>query len=85
MNRQRCCVYLPRLTLRRQPRPRPLPPPRQACHELEPTYNPRITFVVVQKRHATRLFPTDRGGEDRSGNTLPGTVRGVWGGAEAGG
>ncbi|KAI8462417.1 MAG: ribonuclease H-like domain-containing protein, partial [Monoraphidium minutum] len=30
-------------------------------------------FVVVQKRHATRLFP-ERGGDDRSGNTLPGTV-----------
>lgn len=47
---------------------------RAACAELEATYAPRITFVVVQKRHATRLFPTDRAGEDRSGNTLPGTV-----------
>lgn len=49
----------------------PLP---QACQGLEPSYAPKITFVVVQKRHATRLFPSDRAGEDRSGNTLPGTV-----------
>ncbi|GBF95153.1 hypothetical protein Rsub_07737 [Raphidocelis subcapitata] len=47
---------------------------RAACQALEADYTPRITFVVVQKRHATRLFPSDRSGEDRSGNTLPGTV-----------
>lgn len=33
---------------------------------------PRVTFVVVQKRHHTRLFPTDRSKADRSGNILPG-------------
>lgn len=36
---------------------------------------PRITFVVVQKRHHTRLFPAqhgDRRTTDRSGNILPG-------------
>ncbi len=47
---------------------------RNACSALEAGYAPSITFVVVQKRHATRLFPSDRAGEDRSGNTLPGTV-----------
>ncbi|KAI8463604.1 MAG: Piwi domain-containing protein, partial [Monoraphidium minutum] len=46
---------------------------RAACQGLEAGYAPPITFVVVQKRHATRLFP-ERGGDDRSGNTLPGTV-----------
>ncbi|VFQ77819.1 unnamed protein product [Cuscuta campestris] len=50
---------------------------RKACNSLEPGYLPRITFVVVQKRHHTRLFPADhndRRGTDRSGNILPGTV-----------
>lgn len=30
-----------------------------------------VTFLVVQKRHHTRLYPTDRN-MDRSGNVLPG-------------
>ncbi|CAI0398011.1 unnamed protein product [Linum tenue] len=50
---------------------------RKACLSLEQGYLPRITFVVVQKRHHTRLFPEDhqnRGTTDRSGNILPGTV-----------
>lgn len=51
-------------------------PLRQAFTHLVPdgSYQPPITFVVVQKRHNTRLFPaTDRDG-DRSGNCVPGTV-----------
>ncbi|XP_060174066.1 protein argonaute 5 isoform X2 [Lycium barbarum] len=50
---------------------------RKACNSLEEGYLPRVTFVVVQKRHHTRLFPAnhnDRNLTDKSGNILPGTV-----------
>ncbi|GLT65533.1 hypothetical protein SLA2020_379620 [Shorea laevis] len=50
---------------------------RKACASLEPNYQPPVTFVVVQKRHHTRLFADnhrDRNAVDRSGNILPGTV-----------
>ncbi|KAE9586115.1 putative post-transcriptional gene silencing PAZ-Argonaute family [Lupinus albus] len=50
---------------------------RKACASLEANYQPPVTFVVVQKRHHTRLFASnhnDRGSVDRSGNILPGTV-----------
>ncbi|XP_022853100.1 protein argonaute MEL1-like [Olea europaea var. sylvestris] len=50
---------------------------RKACISIEENYLPPITFVVVQKRHHTRLFPAnhgDRNATDRSGNILPGTV-----------
>ncbi|CAH9052994.1 unnamed protein product [Cuscuta europaea] len=50
---------------------------RKACASLEPNYQPTVTFVVVQKRHHTRLFANnhnDRNTVDRSGNILPGTV-----------
>ncbi|RXH83542.1 hypothetical protein DVH24_005795 [Malus domestica] len=46
---------------------------RRACASLEKGCMPPVTFVVVQKRHHTRLFPTDRKA-DKSGNILPGTV-----------
>ncbi|KAL2651029.1 hypothetical protein R1flu_019157 [Riccia fluitans] len=42
---------------------------KRACDELEKGYNPRITLIVVQKRHHTRFFPA-RG----SGNVKPGTI-----------
>lgn len=32
---------------------------REACMKLESGYEPGITFVVVQKRHHTRLFCSD--------------------------
>ncbi|KAJ0601803.1 putative Piwi domain, ribonuclease H-like superfamily [Helianthus annuus] len=38
---------------------------------------PPVTFIVVQKRHHTRLFPSnhnDRKSTDKSGNILPATV-----------
>ncbi|PWA91206.1 Argonaute/Dicer protein, PAZ [Artemisia annua] len=50
---------------------------RKACASLEQNYQPRVTFIVVQKRHHTRLFPmnhNDRSNTDKSGNILPGTV-----------
>ncbi|GAV78026.1 PAZ domain-containing protein/Piwi domain-containing protein/DUF1785 domain-containing protein [Cephalotus follicularis] len=50
---------------------------RKACASLQEGYQPRVTFVVVQKRHHTRLFPADhnkRDQMDKSGNILPGTV-----------
>ncbi|KAK9153831.1 hypothetical protein Sjap_001311 [Stephania japonica] len=50
---------------------------RKACASLEEGYLPPVTFVVVQKRHHTRLFPgdhRDRNLTDKSGNILPGTV-----------
>ncbi|KAG4974367.1 hypothetical protein JHK87_031188 [Glycine soja] len=48
-----------------------------ACASLQEDYMPRVTFVVVQKRHHTRLFPAEHGSRDqtdKSGNILPGTV-----------
>ncbi|KAB1201672.1 Protein argonaute 1B [Morella rubra] len=50
---------------------------RKACASLEPNYQPPVTFVVVQKRHHTRLFANNhrnRHSVDTSGNILPGTV-----------
>ncbi|OQS04315.1 Argonaute1 (AGO1) [Thraustotheca clavata] len=47
---------------------------RRACAKLEEGYNPQITFVVVQKRHHTRIFPTQQADADRSGNSKAGTV-----------
>ncbi|GJM94278.1 hypothetical protein PR202_ga10909 [Eleusine coracana subsp. coracana] len=50
---------------------------RKACASLEPNYQPPVTFVVVQKRHHTRLFANNHNDHrtvDRSGNILPGTV-----------
>lgn len=49
----------------------------QACASLEPNYQPPVTFIVVQKRHHTRLFANnhrDRNSTDRSGNILPGEL-----------
>ncbi|OWM69793.1 hypothetical protein CDL15_Pgr025642 [Punica granatum] len=50
---------------------------RKACASLEPNYQPPVTFIVVQKRHHTRLFANnhrDRSSVDKSGNIMPGTV-----------
>lgn len=45
---------------------------RNACATLESTYRPKITFVVCQKRHHTRFFPSVSSGADRSGNLSAG-------------
>lgn len=42
---------------------------REACIGLEKEYQPGITYIVVQKRHHTRLFCADRN-ERVSGPTL---------------
>lgn len=45
-----------------------------ACEDIKPGggYRPKLTFVVVQKRHHTRLFPLNAQLGDRSGNIMPG-------------
>ena len=48
---------------------------RAACLEMgDPAadYAPPITFMVVQKRHHTRFFPSSPQAGDRSGNVPPG-------------
>ncbi|BBN15542.1 eukaryotic translation initiation factor 2C [Marchantia polymorpha subsp. ruderalis] len=42
---------------------------KAACRALEKDYDPRITFVVVQKKHHTRFFQ-----DAQFGNVAPGTV-----------
>lgn len=43
---------------------------REACIKLEKDYQPGITFVVVQKRHHTRLFCMDRNERVSAGNSI---------------
>jgi eukaryotic translation initiation factor 2C len=48
---------------------------QKACTELEPGYQPGITFLVVQKRHHTRLFCADNNDKDGRGRNVPaGTI-----------
>ena len=48
---------------------------REACMNLEMGYQPGITFIVVQKRHHTRLFCADKKDQvGKSGNIPPGTT-----------
>ena len=48
---------------------------RQACTRLEDDYRPGITFIVVQKRHHTRLFCADKKEQiGKSGNIPAGTT-----------
>ncbi|KAI8958512.1 eukaryotic translation initiation factor 2C 2 [Daldinia sp. FL1419] len=61
-----------------------LPLLRAACAETYPPQDqkkglPRMTVIIVGKRHHTRFYPTKEADADRSGNTKPGTVvdRGV--------
>ncbi|KAF8937538.1 Piwi domain-containing protein [Dissophora ornata] len=46
----------------------------QACAQLDKKYRPRITFVIVKKRHHARFFPQNSQDRDRSGNCVSGTV-----------
>lgn len=48
---------------------------KQACHEMgaaDAEYSPKITYIIVQKRHHTVFFPNPNEA-DASGNILPGT------------
>ncbi len=48
---------------------------RRACHQLNKSYEPQITFLVAQKRHNTRFFPKNPSeGFGKMGNIPPGTV-----------
>ena len=48
---------------------------QEACMKLEKDYRPRITFVVVQKRHHTRLFcENEKDASGRGRNVPPGTT-----------
>lgn len=48
---------------------------QKACLELEHDYQPRITFIVVQKRHHTRFFPkSETEAVGRGKNVPPGTT-----------
>lgn len=47
---------------------------RKACSSIE-DFRPKITFVLVQKRHHTRLFPAQADKKDAAtGNVLPGLL-----------
>ena len=61
-----------------------LPALRKACKEVYPATAtkadmPRMTIIIVGKRHNTRFYPTKKEDADRGGNPLNGTVvdRGV--------
>nr|AJF15705.1 argonaute-2 [Agrilus planipennis] len=52
---------------------------RKACTRMNQNYKPAITFLVVQKRHHTRLFPLNpRDSEDRNMNVPAGTCVDEW-------
>uniref|UniRef100_A0A182P6A3 Uncharacterized protein n=1 Tax=Anopheles epiroticus TaxID=199890 RepID=A0A182P6A3_9DIPT len=52
-----------------------IPQMMAACKLVQPDYEPKITFIVVQKRIITRLFSMNRGGDgDGQSNAPPGTV-----------
>ncbi|GBB88310.1 hypothetical protein RclHR1_14880004 [Rhizophagus clarus] len=47
---------------------------KEACKEIDETYNPPITFVIVGKRHHTRFYPQQKNDTDSKGNCVAGTV-----------
>jgi eukaryotic translation initiation factor 2C len=46
----------------------------EACNLLEAGYQPKVTFVTIQKRHHVRFYPENRRDGDKLGNCVPGTV-----------
>jgi eukaryotic translation initiation factor 2C len=51
-----------------------LPAIRAAAKAIAPGKTIKITLIIVQKRHHTRLFPASPAEGDRNGNVQPGTV-----------
>ncbi|KAG8980827.1 hypothetical protein FRB95_001180 [Tulasnella sp. JGI-2019a] len=51
-----------------------IPKIHDACKKFNFTERPKLTFIVVGKRHHNRFFPETASGGDRSGNCLAGTV-----------
>ncbi|PNF19900.1 hypothetical protein B7P43_G12298, partial [Cryptotermes secundus] len=47
---------------------------RRACSSLDQEFKPKVTFLVVQKRHHTRFFPRDEDADGRNRNVPAGTV-----------
>jgi eukaryotic translation initiation factor 2C len=47
---------------------------RRACSSMEQGYKPKVTFLVVQKRHHTRFFPRPEDADGRNKNVPAGTV-----------
>ncbi|KAM0790571.1 hypothetical protein ACM66B_004439 [Microbotryomycetes sp. NB124-2] len=48
---------------------------RAACKQLDPEYNPDLTFIIVGKRHHISLFPKNPADADRkNGNVKAGTI-----------
>ncbi|CAZ85927.1 unnamed protein product [Tuber melanosporum] len=56
-----------------------LPKIREACVVMRADYRPKVTIIIVGKRHHTRFYPTESDKADRLGNPAPGTIvdRGV--------
>lgn len=48
---------------------------REACTKIDQNFKPKITFIVCQKRHHTRLFPGNPSdGCGKHKNVFPGSV-----------
>jgi eukaryotic translation initiation factor 2C len=51
---------------------------KDACAEMKDKgvkgYNPKVTYIILQKSHNVRFFPTERFDADKSGNVKAGTV-----------
>jgi eukaryotic translation initiation factor 2C len=51
-----------------------LPGIRKACIKAAAKYFPKITYIVVTKRHHNRFYPLSNEDSDRKGNVRPGLV-----------
>lgn len=47
---------------------------RRACTQYDQAFNPKVTYIIVTKRHHARFFPKQPKQGDRSGNIQAGTV-----------